>query len=190
MNPVFHDFLRDVNCFCFHFCHYFSSCLPELKTPSVNWFSLILIHILQVTIRSCSCTWSLRRRAWLLQTPALSSTTVACTTRKSTLTSLVLAQIIHSLQMTWIAARHIQSTDLSFPFDAFCLDASHAWGVLTSVTGVNTDMTVPMTHVRAPSKRAESRSLRSVSVCGKNVILLEVNKSKDFFFFLLHSAPT
>lgn len=113
MNPVFHDFLRDVNCFCFHFCHYFSSCLPELKTPSVNWFSLILIHILQVTIRSCSCTWSLRRQAWLLQTPALSSTTVACTSRKSTLTSLVLAQIIQSLQMTWIAACHIQST--TFP---------------------------------------------------------------------------
>lgn len=68
----------------------FASSLPELSEPPppVIWFGLILIYILQVTIRSCSSTWSLRRRAWLLQTQALSSTTVACTSRKSTLTSL------------------------------------------------------------------------------------------------------
>lgn len=137
----------------------FSFLYTRMKTPwiSVSGFSLILIHVLQATIRLCSSTWSPRRRAWLLQTPALSSTTAACTSRKSMLTSLTWAK------NESVAAEEKKIADFLL-FDAFCLDASHVWAVLTSATGVNTDTTVPMTHAHAPSKRDESRSLRSVSL--------------------------
>lgn len=122
-----------------------------------------------------------------MQTPALSSTTVACTSRKSTFTSVVSAQIIQALQMALIAARHVQSTDLSF---YFCLDASHASAALTSATGVNTDMTVPMTHAHAPSKRAESRSLRSVSLLWQEChSFCSINIKSFFVCFFNYIVP-
>lgn len=123
--PFFYGFLRVANCFCLHLWLLLSSLLfkPEFKTwlCALIDLSWLLTRFLQVTTRSCSSIWSRRRLAWLLQTPVSSSTTVACTSRKSVFASLALFLRFRLLDLCkWIqlylyAAAPLMSKTLVFP---------------------------------------------------------------------------